>query len=91
MIERNIGVEFLTSQITELIEILGWAAAFFLMDAIIFATFYINRWRLRERDQKDAGPWIGYTLNFLHGPETGRRYRVKSVQDGFVVLEDLEE
>ena len=47
--------------------------------------------RRDERRRKGPEPWIGYTYSFMDGPEAGGRYRIKSVQQGFVVLEKLEE
>lgn len=75
----------------ELTEFLSWAAIGILLPAITFAAIYIARWEIRESRQKDRGPRIGYTVTFTHGPEPGHRYRVTSVQGGFVVLEELEE
>ena len=46
--------------------------------------------RRDERCRKGPEPWIGYTYSFNNGPEPGRRFIVKSVQDGYVVLEELE-
>ena len=57
---------------------------------LIFAFLLRFVTRSTRRQRRDPGPWIGYTLTFEHGPEAGKKYRVKSVMDGFVVLEDLE-
>ena len=58
---------------------------------LIFAFLLRFVTRSTRRQRRDHGPWIGYTLTFTHGPEAGMSYRVKSVLDGFVVLEELEE
>ena len=46
--------------------------------------------RRDERCRKGPEPWIGYTYSFMDGPEAGGRYRIKSVQQVFVVLEKLD-
>ena len=83
-------IEMLTSQIIELKDILGWTATIILVSVIVFAVIYIARWEIREHRRKGPEPWIGYTYSFNNGPEPGRRFIVKSVQDGNVVLEELE-
>ena len=45
----------------------------------------------RDRRRKGPEPWIGYTYSSTDEPKPGRRYQVKSIQDGYVVLEKLEE
>ena len=45
----------------------------------------------RDKRSKRPEPWIGYTYSSKNAPEPGRRFIVKSVQDGYVVLEELEE
>ena len=47
--------------------------------------------RRDERRRKGPEPWIGYTYSSTDEPKPGRRYQVKSIQDGYVVLEKLEE
>ena len=59
--------------------------------AILIFSFLLRFVTRTTRRRRDAGPWIGYTMKFTHGPEAGKSYRVKSVQDGFVVLDELEE
>lgn len=58
---------------------------------LIFAFLLRFLTRSTRRQHVGSGPWIGYTMTFTHGPEAGKAYRVKSVQDGFVVLEELED
>ena len=59
---------------------------FFSLLILAFVLRFVTR---TTRRRSDIGPWIGYTMNFSHGPEAGKSYLVKSVQDGFVVLEEL--
>ena len=60
------------------------------ISVLIFA-FLIRFVTRNTRKPWKGGPWIGYTMTFTHGPETGKSYLVKSVQDGFVELEELNE
>ena len=55
--------------------------------AMVVGAGLINR---RDKRRKGPEPWIGYTYSSKNEPEPGRRFIVKSVQDGYVVLEELE-
>ena len=57
--------------------------------AMVVGAGWINR--RDESRRKGLEHWIGYTYSFTDVPEAGGRYRIKSVQQGFVVLEKLEE
>ena len=56
--------------------------------AIVVVAGLVER---RDRRRKGPEPWIGYTYSSNNEPEPGRRHVVKSVQDGYVVLEKPEE
>lgn len=77
----------------DFIEFAGWVALITLAVASVIFAVRMIRSELRERKRRDAEatPWLGATLRFTNGPQAGRHFRVKDINDGFIVLEEIEE